>query len=216
MIEYSDNAVPLPLVEQAQVSVIIPVFNAAKTLAICCKALASQTYQTIEIIFVNDCSTDDSLTLLEAFAMQMMPRKNRPVIILEHPLNKGVAEARNTGLDYAQGEYIYFVDADDSLEPDAISRAIQVAQAEQADIVGFDWFLSFEKNKRLMRQPHFEHAEQALSQMLAGSMRWNLWLFLYPCPCILIGRVIRSPLQKYIRPHICSRSVAMWLPWRSF
>ena len=162
--------------KQPFVSIIVPVFNAEKTLPVCLGALESQTYSAIELIFVNDCSQDNSLTLIEEFCSDVSHRIR--VQVYSHVMNKGVAAARNTGLNLVTGDFIYYVDADDRLEPDAISVMVDTALATKADIVGCNWFLSFVGGERKMKQPYFADPWDAISKILPGTMRWNLWLFL--------------------------------------
>ena len=158
------------------VSVIIPVYNAENTLDKTVHSLQKQTYRRLQIIFVNDCSTDNSLVKL--FAYRTGNVTECEIIIESHEVNKGVAAARNTGLDRASGEYIYFVDADDFIEPNTIEVMVSKARSQDADIVGCNWYLSFEKNEREMSQRSFSTALEALQNILRGVMRWNLWLFM--------------------------------------
>ncbi|GHE39786.1 glycosyltransferase family 2 protein [Sphingobacterium griseoflavum] len=160
------------------VSVIIPVYNAEKTLPFCLASLSKLTYPYLQFIFVDDCSTDGSLACIEAFAEGPQQGVHWDVKVIRQAVNRGVAAARNTGLDHATGTYIYYVDADDQIDPETIAEAVEKAQQLDADIVGFNWYLAFDKNKRKMNQPAFHTAWEAVEMMLRGTMRWNLWLFL--------------------------------------
>lgn len=93
------------------ISVIIPVYNAEKYLSKCIESVLSQTYRDLEIILVNDGSTDESEKILDKYRI----RDSRIVVINKE--NGGASTARNAGLDIAQGEYIAFVDADDTISP---------------------------------------------------------------------------------------------------
>ena len=93
-----------------KVSVIVPIFNAEKTLERCIKSILSQTYKNLEIILINDGSTDGSLDICEKFN----ERDNRIIIISQK--NSGVSIARNNGLRKVSGKYIIFVDSDDYLD----------------------------------------------------------------------------------------------------
>ncbi|WP_156308033.1 glycosyltransferase family 2 protein [Sphingobacterium endophyticum] len=161
--------------KKALVSIIVPVYNAEKTLYICLDSLEEQTYKDLQIIFVNDSSTDNSLNVLNQFK----ERTSYQVEIISHERNRGVAAARNTGLDRAQGDYIYFVDADDAIDKNTIAESLKLATSENLDIVGFSWYLTFEKNERKMHQPSFDSPFDAIEKMMRGTMRWNLWLFLF-------------------------------------
>lgn len=160
------------------VSVIIPVYNAEDTLAISSESLLRQSYPFLEIIYINDCSTDGSGESIRDWARKLEDKEYVTVRIIDHERNKGVAVARNTGLDHATGRYIYYVDADDAIEPDAIEVLVNAALQNDAEIVGCNWFLSFEKNERKMNQLAFSTAYEGLMGILNGTMRWNLWLFL--------------------------------------
>jgi glycosyltransferase involved in cell wall biosynthesis len=131
----------------------------------------------MEVIFINDCSSDGSLAVIERKA-EAFRKEGYSVKIISHEVNRGVAAARNTGLDHATGDYIYYVDADDRVEPDTVWLLVQEAEEKNADIVGCNWFLTFNTNERKMSQPAFITPWDAIRKMLNGTMRWNLWLFL--------------------------------------
>ena len=155
-----------------KVSVIIPVYNAEKTLRDSLDSLRAQTFRDFELVFVDDCSTDSSPQLLESFLQE----SGLPGRIIRQETNGGVAAARNRGLDAAEGEYLAFLDADDRMAENALEVAVAVADG--ADIVGWDWTLGFEKNGRYMRQADYDTPLQALKNLMGGTMRWNLWLFM--------------------------------------
>ena len=94
------------------ISVIVPVYNAERTLHRCVSALIEQTYQNIEIILINDGSKDGSLEICRQFELE------DPRIRVLDKANGGVSSARNAGLDIACGEFAMFCDSDDWAEPD--------------------------------------------------------------------------------------------------
>ena len=100
------------------------------------------------------------------------------VDILHHEVNQGVASARNTGLSAVRGEYIYSVDADDELDPRAIQLFVERAQQTGADIIGCEYHLSQCSSLRHISQPEVKTGIEALHQIFAGKMKWNLWLFM--------------------------------------
>ena len=159
------------------ISVIMPVFNAGNRVHTALESLLVQDYSNLEIIIINDCSTDNSLSVIGEY-VPVLEGRGMSVKVISHPQNSGVATARNTGLAHASGEYIYYVDADDRIESNTIRLLFKKAMSENADIVGCNWFLTFEKNERIMNQPSFTESKDAIQKMLNGSMRWNLWLFL--------------------------------------
>src|SRR5690554_7984530 len=96
-----------------KISVIIPVYNKAPYLEQCLNSVINQTYKNLEIIIIDDGSTDNSLEICEKY------RKKDERIQLISQENQGVSVARNKGIQKASGEWIYFLDADDYLELDA-------------------------------------------------------------------------------------------------
>ena len=159
-----------------KISLIIPVYNAAKTLPATLASIRAQRFRDFEVIFVEDAGSDGSLDLLEAFCAD----SGLACQLIRQPKNQGAAAARNRALDVAKGEYLAFADADDLLEPDMLGHTIAAAQTPDgpADIVGWDWTLEKEKGGRYMRQADYDGPVQALSQLTGGASRWNLWLFL--------------------------------------
>jgi len=114
------------------ISVIMPVYNAHEFLRESMDSLVNQTLRDIEIICVDDGSTDDSLAILEEYA-----RADGRVRVIAQP-NGGAGKARNTGMQYASGEYLSIVDCDDFFEPDMLEKSYQVAKEKDLDIVVFD------------------------------------------------------------------------------
>ena len=117
------------------VSVVIPVYNAAAYLDMCVESVCTQDFRSIEVILVDDGSTDRSSETLAAWAA-----RDSRVIVVAHPenANRGVAASRNLGLSHMRGEYLWFVDADDRVRPGAISHLVAVANEQNADVVAFN------------------------------------------------------------------------------
>lgn len=158
------------------ISIIIPVYNASAVIHRCLESINRQTYRKLEILFVDDCCTDDTMDKLYDFLQQ--GGTDLRIKCIHHERNRGVAAARNTGLDNATGEYIYYLDADDFMEDNAIEQMYKEAEKYQADITGCEWYLSFQKNERHMVQVGANTGNELFVKMARGVMRWNLWLFL--------------------------------------
>lgn len=159
------------------VSIIIPVYNAANTLPKCIASLFAQTYHDIELIFINDCSTDQTKEVL----MQSISDHQGTGIcarVIDHEQNKGVAAGRNTGLDNASGEFIYFVDADDWIEDDLVEKLVSRAVDKQLDVIGCEWYLTYSQKERYMPQVDVKAPLKGFEAMCGGVLRWNLWLFM--------------------------------------
>lgn len=113
----------------SKISVIIPVYNASKTLRRLAKSLSTQIDKDFEAIFINDGSTDDSGEILKEICKT---EKNYKVITTK---NGGAAAARNLGIDKAEGEYICFVDADDVISPNYLKKMRELMVENDADVV---------------------------------------------------------------------------------
>lgn len=132
----------------AKVTVIVPVYNTEKYLHECVRSIADQTFRDLEILLIDDGSTDGSGELCDHFAQE----DTRIRVI--HKQNGGAASARNLGIDKATGEYVMFVDADDWLDTDAIEALVAYADANQTDVLRFTYIREFE-NKRLVKRNSF-------------------------------------------------------------
>ena len=116
----------------ALISVIIPVYNVEQYLCECVDSVINQTYKNLEIILVDDGSTDSSGKICDDYA-----HKDERISVI-HQKNSGLSGARNTGIDNASGDYIYFLDSDDYIDPNALESLIVIAEKNSSDIVFFD------------------------------------------------------------------------------
>ena len=157
-----------------KVSVIVPVYKVAEFIERCARSLFEQTLQDIEFIFVDDATPDASIAIMQTVLAEY-PNRMKQVKLITHECNKGLPAARNTGLKTALGEYVFHCDSDDFVEPDMLEKLYNTAKDEMVDIVWCDWFLSFEKNERYMKQPQYLSAMEALKGMLTGAMKYNVW-----------------------------------------
>ncbi|MBQ8751382.1 MAG: glycosyltransferase family 2 protein [Alphaproteobacteria bacterium] len=113
-----------------KVSIIVPIYNVEKYLSRCLESIINQTLPEIEIICINDGSKDNSLAILEEYAL-----KDNRIKVINMPQNKGQSVARNKGLEIAKGEYIMFVDSDDYIHPQSADILYNIAKKENVDIV---------------------------------------------------------------------------------
>lgn len=119
------------------VSIVIPVFNAGEYLEMCLNSLLRQTHQNIELLIIDDGSTDNSYKIVEYF-------KNKDLRInYTYQKNQGVSIARNVGILKAKGEFIMFVDPDDYLSNDAVNTLLQLVVREKSDIAISDFIYKF-------------------------------------------------------------------------
>jgi glycosyltransferase involved in cell wall biosynthesis/predicted HAD superfamily hydrolase len=112
------------------ISIVIPVYNVEHYLAQCLDSVIGQTYFNLEIICIDDKSTDSSGMILREYE-----KKDGRIKIIYHEMNRGLSTARNTGIKQAQGEYICFIDSDDWIDADYIERMAAAVQESGADVV---------------------------------------------------------------------------------
>ena len=147
-----------------EISIIIPICNASKYLHECLKSIIAQTFQNIEIICINDGSTDDSLEILKEFQ-----NKDTRIIIINQQ-NQGVSAARNAGLEIVTGKYIGFVDSDDTISTDYFQQLMNAVESSNAQMVFTNAFTDdgLEKNK-LYQQ------EEIIRNLLPDYLRKDLY-----------------------------------------
>lgn len=117
------------------ISFVIPVFNVATCLPELFLSLRPLQQVDCEIVFVEDCSTDDSLALLT----DLVASSNLPARILRHERNRGISAARNSGLADATGKYVWFVDSDDMLNGAVLPRILETLETHSPDVLCFDY-----------------------------------------------------------------------------
>jgi glycosyltransferase involved in cell wall biosynthesis len=115
------------------ISLIIPIYNVEAYLQECLDSCISQTFKDIEIICINDCSSDNSLNILQEFA-----NNDKRIKIINHEVNKGLGAARNTGIEASTGQYCWFIDSDDYILLNSCEILHDVANQFKTDIIRFN------------------------------------------------------------------------------
>jgi len=129
------------------ITVIVPIYNVEDYLSMCVDSILAQTYKNIEVILVDDGSTDSSGEMCDKFA----ERDSRVRVI--HQTNGGLSDARNAGLESAQGEYLIFCDGDDWIEKDLLHTAYQAIEKNEGDVAVWGYFADFvDEEERLQRR----------------------------------------------------------------
>lgn len=167
-----------------KLSIIIPVYNASRYLAECLESVTAQTFQDIEIICINDGSTDDSLEILKEFQ-----RRDARIKIINQK-NQGVSVARNAGLEIGTGKYIGFVDSDDTITPEFFQTLYGIVEQNQCDVV-FSRSLSSERmlqnNRKYSKQ---EIRLQILPLYFKEDSHNTIWNKLYSASVIKNNKII--------------------------
>ena len=151
-----------------KVSIIVPVYNIENYIRVCVESILAQTYESFELILVDDGSKDNSGILCDEYAAI----DSRVKVI--HKENGGVSSARNTGLQQAKGKWIMYVDGDDWIEPDMIESLIETAKATEADLV-FGDFIKYGANAGNKQLPSWStDKKDSMSRYIAYSMT-TIW-----------------------------------------
>ena len=174
MSEKTLRAVEESIIDEPLVSIVIPVYNVSCYLPQCLDSVVSQTYRRLEIILVDDGSTDDSGSICDQYAK----RDNRIQVI--HSENRGLATARNIALEKVRGEYISFLDSDDWAEPQLIEILLRAVLLTGSDIVSARYCLEY-VGKTVHPSAAKEHSHtyrgedilSAFAECRFGNMVWN-------------------------------------------
>ena len=149
-----------------KVSVVVPVYNVELYLEKCLETLVHQTLKEIEIIVVNDGSTDDSQSIIERYAKEY-PEKITAVC----KKNGGLSDARNFGMGYCRGTYIGFVDADDYVERDMFEKLYKKAERDSCDIVICDYVKEYTSAQEVVKARQYSSKKDMFIGGLAAA--WN-------------------------------------------
>lgn len=125
--------------KEPKLSVIIAVYNTEKYVGKCLDSLFNQTYSNIELVVINDCSTDDSLKILKKYA-----KKYANMILIDNKENRGLSYSRNVGLENANGEYIGYIDSDDYVDSDYYEKLMKAIIKEKSDVAIADMKIVYE------------------------------------------------------------------------
>ena len=151
------------------ISIIIPVYNASQYLAECLDSILAQSFQSIEIICINDGSTDGSLHILQDFAQRDVRIK-----IIDQK-NAGVSAARNAGIDIAIGKFLYFLDGDDLLAKNSLSFIVERDRFRNSEIIlgGFSYLYNNGSSLHVRNESRFYFNEMK-EKLLVDYVTWNL------------------------------------------
>lgn len=165
--------------KQKKVSIIIPVYNSEENIRRCIDSCIKQTYKNLEIVCINDGSTDNSLKIIKEY------KKKDSRINIINQKNMGVSVARNNGIKSCDGEYITFLDSDDYLNIDSIEIMVNLLNEKNVDLIRTNYTRVFENNctkqnkKLIIKNRKFDKEEitkVVLNKILSGEISSHLWL----------------------------------------
>lgn len=171
-----------------KVSICIAVYGVEQYIERCARSVFEQTYSDIEFVFVNDCTKDRSIEILKNI-VEEYPERKENVKIINHVHNKGLAAARNTALENASGDFIFWVDSDDYIKQDAIRLCVEKQLEDNSDIVILDVLKQHDGFEERVYQANSTDPEELLRKTLTDVVEHWIW-----------GKLIRTSL--YVDNHI--------------
>ena len=155
--------------DSIKISILVPIYGVEKYIEKCAHSLFQLKYENIEYIFVNDCTKDRSIQLLENI-IRLYPKRETQVQIINHETNRGLAASRLTGLQKSIGDYIWFVDSDDYVKKNAIDRCLKYIN-EEYDLIQFSYTVKekWEETDKTLKK------EFSINNVLAGLTPPMIW-----------------------------------------
>lgn len=176
---------------EERVSIIIPIYNAEKYLQRCVQSILNSTYQKLEVILVDDGSTDSSSDICDDFA-----EYDKRVHVI-HKKNEGAEMARVDGIDKASGIYIMFVDADDYITEKILEQGISALKSNGADIVCFDYLKNNRRGFAINEEENLDKKTTIKNMLLRKKLDGNLWCKIYK------ANLVKAPNVKIKNRRSC-------------
>ena len=160
------------------VSIAVPVYNVSSYIERCARSLFEQTYKAIEFVFINDGSTDNSISILKA-VLNEYPQQLLNTTIIDRKENHGVAATRNELLSHCHGEFVMFVDADDYLDKDIVKSLVSVQANNDVDIVSFGFIINKNGKETKVSIPETEKSDEYLQFLITQGSNHELFCRLF-------------------------------------
>lgn len=155
-----------------KVSIIVPIFGVEKYIERCARSLFEQSFTDIEYIFVNDCTTDASMRILET-VIKDYPDSN--IQVINKKVNEGLPQARKTGVQASTGEYIMHIDSDDWVEHNTVEKLYEMAKEKNADMVCCDWIEEYGDRSVVCHQQPMSTSDyyRSILRFKSSAFVWN-------------------------------------------
>ncbi len=157
-----------------KVSIIIPVYGVEQYIEKCARSIFEQSYSNLEILFVNDCTPDNSIQVVQRL-LEKYPARKDQVQILTQDKNRGVSAARKVGMKTITGDYCIQLDSDDYIAPTMIEELVLTAEREDADVVMCDYYLVSNNNETHVHTNPDLNPIECVKLFLRGKLHAALW-----------------------------------------
>ena len=172
-----------------KISILTPIYGVEKYIEQCARSLFEQSYASIEYIFVDDCTPDKSIGILQSL-LKEYPERAQQVRIIHHDRNRGVGAARQTALMAATGDYLLFADSDDMLPNDAVEKLIEKAESTHADLIDGGYREWCDGKAGMLQKPFDVSDEKLLKLLVCQNIITNrLWGRIYKRSLIMEHRI---------------------------
>lgn len=172
-----------------KISILTPIYGVEKYIEQCARSLFEQSYASIEYIFVDDCTPDKSIGILQSL-LKEYPERAQQVRIIHHDRNRGVGAARQTALMAATGDYLLFADSDDMLPEDAVEKLTTKAEITHADLVDGGYREWCDEKAGRLQKPFDVSDEKLLKLLVCQNIITNrLWGRIYKRSLIMEHRI---------------------------
>ena len=172
------------------ISIIVPIYNAEKYIKKCVDSLLNQTKKEIELILINDGSTDSTHNILKSY-------KDKRIKYFKNK-NQGIGKTRNFGIEKSTGKYIIFIDSDDYIEPTTCEELFEKAEKEKADIVGCDFYKVYDDgSKEEINLPSFKTTKLKNNPNILLDINLSPWNKIYSSKLIKDNNISFAEGIKY-------------------
>lgn len=185
------------------VSIVLPVYQVEDYIGKCLRTLLAQTYRDIEIICVNDCTMDNSITVIKEYQKQ-----DTRIRLVHHKENRGLGGARNTGIDYARGEYVIFVDSDDYVSEQMVEKLYYAASHTKSDAAVCGMMLVLPEHNLFQQHSAFIYEQLAEEKIYQVKREKRVLTDMWPSACNKIFKMsvirqnkIRFKEQVFYEDH---------------
>ena len=176
------------ITEPYKVSILVPVYGVEKYINRCARSIFEQTYQNLEIIFVDDCTPDHSIDIIKR-TLEYYPNRQDQTIIISHKFNLGLAGSSNTANVNAHGAFIYHLDSDDYIEKDTIETLVSKQISTSADIISAHLIINENTINSIYIEPEYHSKDEMMVHILSQTNNHEI-----------TGRLIRR--QLYLDNHL--------------
>jgi len=162
--------------KDVKVSILVPFYNVENYVGRCVESLFSQTYQNLEYVFVNDCSPDRSMEVIQEYIEKYCVKDKCKFIVHDH--NQGISASRNDCLDNMTGDYFLFIDSDDYIDHDMVELLVDVAIKENADISGCGYIEEYADHSIEYPQKYTNNHDEMMRAITLLTIKGVMWKLL--------------------------------------